>query len=122
MYVRVIPRDLFNESKFLKCLGQLSLLIHNGVAQSLTCDHEDPEDGFRIELDGEYGGLRCSNLTFSLGTRMIELYCPYNSKGSFPLEFVDDFGGIGVVFNDDGSLSDEFKSFLDRLAIKPPVV
>ena len=30
-YTRETPRDLFNESKLLKCLGQLSLIIHNTV-------------------------------------------------------------------------------------------
>lgn len=29
-YQRVIPRDLFNEAKLLKCLGRLSLFIHDG--------------------------------------------------------------------------------------------
>ena len=29
-YERVIPRDLFNEAKLLKCVGLLVLKIHDG--------------------------------------------------------------------------------------------
>ena len=28
-YTRVLPRDLFNEAKLMKCMGLLTLLIHD---------------------------------------------------------------------------------------------
>lgn len=39
-YRRVLPRDLFNEAKLLKCLGQLSLMIHDGKCE-LRVEHSD---------------------------------------------------------------------------------
>jgi hypothetical protein len=50
-YNRVIPRDLFNESKLLKCFGQLALLMHDGVIPgSIVFDGNQPEIG--LLLDG----------------------------------------------------------------------
>ena len=57
-YRRVLPRDLFNEAKLLKCLGQLALIIHDGqdsagqTVQGLLFMHVDEMDlGFtRIAL------------------------------------------------------------------------
>lgn len=113
-YTRVIPRDLFNESKLLKCLGQLALIIHDrvGVPTGLTLEHDDTENaGFQIEQDDSTGALYCENLTCSLGARIVGLRAPYNHKGTYPLQFEcgDD---EGAVFNEDGTLSEEFKDML----------
>lgn len=114
-YQRVIPRDLFNESKLLKCLGQLSLLIHDGQTSRWQLRFEHDGDQFAIELDGMNGGLVCTNVMLYLGSHEIGLYSRYNSKAPFPLCFYDESDGTdGDVFNDDGSLSQEFTDYLDH--------
>ncbi len=39
-YTRVIPRDLFNEAKLLKCIGRLVLLIHDGDHNNISFEHD----------------------------------------------------------------------------------
>jgi hypothetical protein len=61
-YNRVIPRDLFNEAKLLKCLGQLCLLIDKGQCPGLSvvqppCDN----NAFRILQDQSDGSIYVSN-------------------------------------------------------------
>lgn len=115
-YNRVIPRDLFNEAKLLKCLGQLALLIHDevGIPRGLTIEHENPEDGFRIEQDDGTGALYCENLQCSFKGRQIGLRHPYNSKDAYPLLFVLD-DEEGSVFENNGALSSDFRSMLSTI-------
>lgn len=118
---RVIPRDLFNESKLLKCMGQLSLIIHDEKHPQypLRLEHNDADyPGFNIELDGEFHNLYVTNLTLFFKDTEIRLGSRYNSKDAYPLHFINDDGEEGEVFNDDGTLSQEFKDFLDTLMEK----
>lgn len=115
-YERVIPRDLFNESKLLKCLGQLALLLHIYEGRwPVSLHHEDPESGFRIEQDQLTGELECTNLvlTLDISGEIITLGSTYNSKEPYPLNFLsEDEQTSGEVFNDDGSFADEFLKFI----------
>lgn len=108
MYTRVIPRDLFNESKLLKCLGQLALHIHHGVIEI-----EIQQDGpFVIDQRRSDGGLYVSRgLYFLLNGRVLDLYTAYNSKESYPLLCMMKDEEISVL-NEDGSLSDEFVKYV----------
>lgn len=114
-YTRVIPRDLFNEAKLLKCLGQLALLIHDGVKipRGLSIEHADPTEGFRIEQDGSDGSLYCANLCVFCNGCAISLRTPLNSKDAYPLWFTVG-EEEGRVFNEDGTLSDEFRQVLSN--------
>lgn len=116
-YQRVIPRDLFNESKLLKCLGQLALIIHDGVDvhEDLNLEHDQEEFlGFNIDKDESDGGLYVSNLILTIENDVIMVYTPYNSKDPYPLVFVKCDGvGEGKVFTDEGKLSQEFKDWLN---------
>jgi hypothetical protein len=111
-YRRVIPRDLFNESKLLKCLGQLALILHDYEGKyPLKLVHRAPSVGFLIDQDGTDGSLYCRNLTLYRvkggKRREIHISTHYNSKEPYPLYF--DFGDLSdVVFNDDGSFAPEF--------------
>lgn len=107
-YVRVLPRDLFNEAKLLKCLGFLALHIHDDALPALRLEFDD--EAFCIDLS-ESGELYCANVKFWIGSDSISFYTPYNDKSPFPLQFCFD-DEIGAVFNDDGSYTDEFKSIL----------
>ncbi len=121
-YTRVLPRDLFNEAKLLKCLGQLSLLMHDndGVIQghALKMTKEGPA-GFEIEQDAGSGDLYCSNLTFWLNGRQLGLRCCYNSRSPYPLVLLsqwDEDRDEFPVFDDSGALSQEFVAWLDSRA------
>lgn len=103
---RVIPRDLFNDAKLLKCLGFLSLYIHNGVDQRrfTTPPHFEIEhDGqpFNIVQDPTSGDLHCSNVKFLVHGHPIHVYTTYNSRAEFPLvaeyagESYDVFTSVG---------------------------
>jgi hypothetical protein len=106
-YTRVIPRDLFNEAKLLKCLGQLALLIRDGKAPEFLTVDEPDGDGFVIEQNPGDGALYCANLTFRANGRQLPLYAAYNSKDPYPL-LCDIDGEETAVFYDDGTLTTEF--------------
>lgn len=113
-YMRVIPRDLFNESKLLKCLGQLALFAHDGIdgnrrafPKSLSLSHDG--DAFDIQQDPSDGGLQCENLVLrtSDGERL-RVYSIYNSKSPYPLCCEHDELGEVPVLDDSGNLDAEF--------------
>lgn len=106
-YQRVIPRDLFNESKLLKCLGQLSLLVHNETV-NLIVDYD--ESIFLIKQRPEDGGLYCTTINFFIGKQKLELFTSYNSKSPYPLLCMAD--ELLDVFNDDGTPTIEFLQYL----------
>lgn len=112
-YRRVIPRDLFNEAKLLKCLGQLSLLIHDGQLPELQMDRMGA--GFEVALH-EAGyltaeGLVIEKIDIVRGNTELWFGTVYNSRQSFPLICFYDWEEI-KVFTETGSVSQEFKDFL----------
>lgn len=110
-YHRVIPRDLFNESNYLKCLGRLALLIHDGLApDGLELEFRSPDSGFRIEMDGGEGSLYCSNLQLKVAGRRFDIYRPLNDRDPWPimLPLAAADGDDVVIFDDDGNFTPEF--------------
>lgn len=108
IYKRVIPRDLFNEAKLLKCLGQLSLLIHDGALQNVTMLTDG--DPFDIHLS-EDGHLYVGNIDIRIHGSLTLMKVSYNSKGSYPL-----LCGWDVeveVFTDDGAIHPRFREFVE---------
>ena len=109
-YTRTVPRDLFNESKLLKCLGRL-VLLKDGPPRGLPIEFNDDDvgdAGFKIAQNPNTGGLYCANLHFFLRGKMLELEVAYNAKTDpYPLRY-EYCGDGGCVFNDDGSLDAEF--------------
>jgi hypothetical protein len=117
MYNRVVPRDLFNEAKLLKCLGQLVLLIHDGNAPpKLT--YNNTGDAFNVYQRPHDGGLYCCNPNFQVNGKQLTIYSGYNDKSPYPLfcatSNTDSYEEM-VVFNDDGTLADEFTAYIDTL-------
>ncbi len=116
-HIRVIPRDLFNESKLLKCLGQLSLKIHEKGAFDMTMHLFDEEDkGFLIYQDPGDGSLMVPNLVvLNRDKKPIVFKSTYNSKEPYPLFMVDPESEEEItVFNEDGSFTDEFTERMSR--------
>ena len=107
-YQRVIPRDLFNEAKLLKCLGKVCLLIHDGLAGKLKFHHQG--ERFNIEQD-KSGDLYCFNLIFLLELEPVLFTTNYNSREPWPLTAYY-FGELYDVFTDDGEFTSEFKELI----------
>lgn len=110
-YYRIIPRDLFNEAKLLKCLGQISLMLNDYPGRwPLTLEHENPEEGFQIEQDDTSGSIYCRSLSLILrDEQQISLQSPLNSRATYPLQFGDQCEN---VFNEDGAFSEAFLKFI----------
>lgn len=116
---RVIPRDLFNEAKLLKCLGQLSLVLHDGkdsagrpLPPGLEIEFVEPEyaEGFRVVQNPADGGLSCAAVRATFNGHPVRLFSVYNSRDNFPLWFEAAVAGVwveGPVFNETGYLSPE---------------
>lgn len=108
-YTRVIPRDLFNEANLLKCLGRLSLLIHEGIApKNIRLDHSQECEEFQIYMNMDSGEIGCINLIFYKDEEFFELVRPMNSKDPWPLFLYDNDDEVIWIFDDDGNLSQQF--------------
>lgn len=115
-YQRVAPRDLFNEANFLKCLGQLSLDVHEGFLPEIYFDEDEYLDhGSQLTQD-EDGNLVLESplFRFKCGDEELFLYRKLNSRDPWPLMTIDHDGDAIPVFNHDGKVSGEFKHFLKK--------
>ncbi len=102
-YHRVIPRDLFNEAKLLKCLG--ALWIENERLGILKFSETGAR--FEIEQDNSDGSLYLSNYSAWLNGEPLHLSTPLNCKLAYPLLLTRKDKAI-FVFDDNGKLSTEF--------------
>ena len=111
-YRRVIPRDLFNESDLLKCLGRLSLMIldeHPGTPAGLDLIHTEAEGFFRIGQDPSDGSIQCHNLVLARADGMrADLKRNLNDREPWPLFLCDENDEEVPVFDGDGNLTPEF--------------
>jgi hypothetical protein len=82
-YKRVIPRDLFNESKLLKCVGRLALKIHDSMGpEGLKLEYDDKP--FEIRLDGYKDAFYVENMKFHVNGRQFYFYSQVNSHEPYP--------------------------------------
>lgn len=112
-YNRVLPRDLFNEAKLLKCVGRLCLLIHDGMAPKGLKFHHDGS-AFQVHQNKSNGALFIGNVQFTYKGQSLELECSYNSKEDYTL-YLDTPEDSAFVFDNTGGISDEFKALLKTL-------
>lgn len=106
-YIRVLPRDLFNEASLLKCYGRLWIILDERRGHSARFVTEDV-DHFGIVQRQEDGSLFISNVEFTIAGRRYLLTRPLNSREDWPLyvEDIDDMDAEPVeVFNSMGYLS-----------------
>lgn len=107
-YDRVLPRDLFNEAKLLKCLGQLCMLIHDELCNLRVYHNTKYYEGFNIQQDASDGGLFVQNLEFTTLSGMPVCVCVIlNARSPYPMLF-QLHGNEYLLFNDDGQLSAEY--------------
>ena len=119
-YSRILPRDLFNEAKLLKCLGRVTLAIENGW---FPLEYKYNGGPFDIQQNSD-GDLTCLNVTFDKG---LTFYKPLNSKKSWPLVCVtNEYEYIEVFEEEDdycvlsfgGIFTEEFIEFIKMLKNK----
>jgi hypothetical protein len=113
-YQRVLPRDAFNESKLLKCIGKLTLLIEDGLIPWLSYEfdqnnYEDAIDerstGFRIWKNDSDGSIFITNLgIYYRDKKLLNHRIPLNSKAPWPLFFTNRNYEDLEVFDDEGNL------------------
>lgn len=114
-YLRVIPRDLFNEADLLKCLGQLWLhldMLADGSTVLGDADGEHDGAPFDIQQDEGSGALTVANLPFFIGGRPYRLTRPLNARAKWPLYATDEEDGETRVFDEEGNLSPEFAALI----------
>jgi hypothetical protein len=115
-YLRVIPRDLFNEASLLKCLGRLWILLDNlpagHVARLGNDDGDHDGTAFRIEQSDNDGSINVANLPFRIGGRRYHLSRPLNSRQPWPLYATDDDDEETTVFGDGGEFTPEFRRLI----------
>lgn len=114
-YIRVIPRDLFNESKLLKCLGKLVIEAERHPEIAIEQIGGD-RAGFDIRQNEADGGLWARNIHVSISGVHITVQTAYNSKQDWPLYASNPAGDVVSVFNHDGSLTCEFLGLADAKA------
>lgn len=116
-YLRVIPRDFFNEAKLLKCMGQLSLkILDDLLPEGIDIQINECGESFDIEqtIDGR---LFVSNYEVTINDTYVSMSTTYNSKESYPLVcFHDDIETI--VFDEKGDFTTEFISMCQNIAIE----
>ena len=88
-YNRVLPRDLFNESKLLKCMGKLVIHLEN---EFRLVPSDDYYPSFDIKMNEDNNTLHLVGIRFIIGYGSFELnssdfFTPYNSKDQWPLKF-----------------------------------
>lgn len=113
-YVRVIPRDLFNEASLLKCWGQLEIALTDKVRDhAATIEHDG--GAFDIVQDQGTGSITVQNLSLIVHGRRRAVFRPLNSREPWPLWVWGDEDDIRV-FDTDGQLSADFRAFIGASA------
>lgn len=118
-YMRVLPRDLFNEASLLKCWGRLCILLENmpsGSHKAMVV--EEALDGpFEVRQDPASGALSIANLTFTVAGRPLLLERPLNARGSWPFWVVarDEDADLDCFDLGDVEVFDERGEFLPEM-------
>lgn len=111
-YIRVIPRDLFNESSLLKCYGRLYICLENVAGHSAELREEFAlGEEFRVLQSSDDGSISLANVGLYVRGERVPLSRPLNSRDPWPLWAVTGEDEI-EVFAGDGNLSPEFLAFI----------
>lgn len=110
MYQRVIPRDLFNESNLLKCMGRIYILLETTDCSNVELTHDD--EAFDIEQNQYTGGIYVRNVRLMVRGKHVHLERPLNSRGAWPLYATMEDDDEISVFDDDGNFTQEMLAYL----------
>lgn len=112
-FIRVIPRDLFNEAKIYKCMGQLILMIEDRMGVFAELTYNQYKDCFTVHLD-EDGALWLSGVHIFCAKTNLVFRTTYNSKAPYPLHCFYENQEI-PVFTDDGKEHEDFVNFISTI-------
>lgn len=122
-YLRVIPRDLFNEGRLLTELGHLSIAIldnKDSIAEVLFMELENETSGFNIEQDEDSWNTYVSNLSLKILSNLeqIDLYtnCNCVENNALMFEHKNYRDQSGPVFNG-SEFSKGFADFLESFKL-----
>jgi len=106
-YVRVFPRDMFNEGDLLNCHGRLVIALES--IESRARFVQEDVDRFEILQSQASGGIVIANVVFEIDGIPHRLERPLNSRRRNPLVVEakagdPDFEPV-TVFEEDGSLT-----------------
>lgn len=82
-YLRVVPRDLFNEADLLKMLGKVIIFILDEAKLPWEYDHDG--EPFEISQDDSNGSIECVNLKFAIAGNKVKFTRPLNSREPWSL-------------------------------------
>lgn len=112
-YLRVIPRDLFNEANLLKCYGKLYLNLENLGSHTAELVHVRTREQFDVRQDQSDGSTTIANVCLMVRGREVPLFRHLNNRGEWPLHaHPDPEEDAFPVFNENGMFSAEMLSFL----------
>lgn len=108
-YNRVIPRDLFNEAKLLKCLGKLHIAAerHAPGHVVVAANEYASLEGFGVSQDQSDGSMYADNVTVRVNGKLVHVSTPLNSREDLPL-YAQSGDEVVAVFNANGFLTSEF--------------
>jgi len=111
-YVRVLPRDLFNEANLLKCYGQLWLLLDNGAFPDASVEYDEDGSPFDVYQGQDTGAICLRNVNLVVRGDVCALERPLNSRRAWPLYAETPDGDVLDVFDDAGQFTPEMVAFL----------
>lgn len=106
-YIRVVPRDLFNEADLLKCLGRLYIELER-IGEHFAQLGDTNGAAFDVQQDESSGALEVVNVQLTVFKRRWRLTRPLNSRQPWPLYATDEEDEEVSVFTESGELSPEF--------------
>lgn len=109
-YIRVIPRDLFNEANLLKCLGKVYLNLERLNLPGVELEHQGDE--FKIEQNPDDGSICAANVLLRAADGVHLFHRPLNSREPWPLYLIGVDDSEIPVFREDGEFSDEMLDFV----------
>ena len=117
-YVRVIPRDLFNEANLLKCYGKIYINLEIANIAGVELEHDG--EPFDVRQDESSGAIYVSNVHLMVRGEPCELRRPLNSREPWPLVLIDERENEIPVFNEEGGFSPEMVEFLRGGEVESP--
>lgn len=113
-YIRVLPRDLFNEASLLKCVARLWILTDEKRDHQARFVTEDC-DVFNVLQDQSSGAIYIGNVEFTVRNVPHRLSRPLNSRSAWSLYMDTEDGDETLsVFDDEGNLSADMLSYVTR--------
>ncbi len=111
-YVRVLPRDLFNEAGLLKMMGRLWILLSETPGHNAEIVEEDVPH-FDIQQDESSGAIYVANVRFRIDGVERRLSRPLNSRSSWSFwmtgtEDDPDFDEV-AVFDENGNFTEDMR-------------